>query len=179
MLAMASNQHGEEIVVGYSCWVRKETSRNKVPLEMYRRHVNARGLDALAPITARQEAISRRRKPQPSDPLDEIAGFALSGLAIRDKFQGCGIGSALVRWGRDRAASEKVPVFATGEARGVGFYKEAMGFQKIAESECWLDKNDHDVSEDEVRNGSTAWTTEEGGLTGAHVLWLPGGVSTS
>lgn len=134
---------------------------------------------ALAPITARQEAISRRRKPQPSDPLDEIAGFALSGLAIRDKFQGCGIGSALVRWGRDRAASEKVPVFATGEARGVGFYKEAMGFQKIAESECWLDKNDHDVSEDEVRNGSTAWTTEEGGLTGAHVLWLPGGVSTS
>ncbi|KAJ7920802.1 hypothetical protein B0H13DRAFT_1986284 [Mycena leptocephala] len=66
-----------------------------------------------------------------------------------------GIGSLLARWGLDKAAEEHVPVFVTGEARGVDFYENALGFQRLRSTEFWLDKEG------------------EGGLSGAQMVWLP------
>jgi hypothetical protein len=75
----------------------------------------------------------------------------------------------------DKAAEEHVPVFVTGEARGVDFYENALGFQRLRSTEYWLDKEGCDISREEVRGGNEAWKKENGGLSGAQMVWLPAG----
>jgi GNAT superfamily N-acetyltransferase len=123
----------------------------------------------------RQAAVIRVRFRTPS-PTKSTPCYKLDGLAIHPDFQGYGIGTLLVRWGMDRAAEEKVPVFAAGEERGVAFYEKALGFRRLAKTEYWLDRDAKEVGREEVEMGNVAWRTANGGISGCEVCWCPDGV---
>jgi hypothetical protein len=78
-----------------------------------------------------------------------------------------------VQWGIDRAVEERVPVFAGGEERGVGFYEKALGFKRLSESEYWLGGDGQEISREEVQRGNEAWKTTNGGVSGSEVVWYP------
>ena len=130
---------------------------------------------ALVPDPQRQAAVMRMRIRTPS-PNKSTPCYRLDGLAIHPDFQGCGVGTLLMRWGLDRAAEEKVPVFAIGEERGVSFYEKALGFRRLAKTEYWLDRDAKEVSREEVEMGNAAWKTANGGVSGCEVCWCPEGV---
>ncbi|KAJ6584620.1 hypothetical protein B0H19DRAFT_1105764 [Mycena capillaripes] len=132
---------------------------------------------ALIPNAAHSAAIKRVRARLPPSPISTTPCYELGSLAIHPAFQGNGIGSLLARWGLDRAAAEPnpVPVFVTGEATGVLFYEGALGFRRLRATEYWLDKEGRDISREEVEGGNEAWKEVNGGLSGAHMVWLPEG----
>ncbi|KAK4445560.1 acyl-n-acyltransferase [Podospora aff. communis PSN243] len=122
--------------------------------------------DAVRRNLAKQESLS----PTQSTPC-----YQLTGLSIRPEYQGYGIASLLVRWGLERAAEEGLPVFTAGETQGVDFYEKALGFHKIKGSEYWLDEEGRDISDEEVASGNEAWKSENGGVSGAEMVWCPKG----
>lgn len=130
---------------------------------------------ALVPDTAHAGAVRRVRKRAPPSPRMTTGSYELTGLAVHPDHQGCGVGSLLVRWGLDRAATERVPVFVTSEARGVDFYQKALGFRSLWGSEYWLDSAGDDVSREDVEAGNEAWKKDRGGLSGAEMIWCPPG----
>ncbi|KAF7365495.1 Acyl-n-acyltransferase [Mycena venus] len=130
---------------------------------------------ALVPNVAHAEAIKRARKQAPPSPIKTTACYELGGLAIHPDYQGHGIGSLLARWGVDKAAGERVPVFVSGETQGVDFYEKALGFQRLRATEYWLDEKGQDISREEVQHGNEAWKKVNGGLSGAQMVWLPEG----
>ncbi len=130
---------------------------------------------ALVPDKAHSEAVRRVRKRAPPSPSRTRPCYELASLAIHSEYQGHGIGSLLVRWGLEKAEEEGVPVFAVGEAQGVDFYDKAMGFQRLWESEYWLDKEGRDISREEIQGGNEAWKKANGGLSGAEMVWCPKG----
>ncbi|KAF8208634.1 hypothetical protein K438DRAFT_1754498 [Mycena galopus ATCC 62051] len=129
---------------------------------------------ALLPNVAHDRAIQEARSRFPS-PTTETPSYSLDGMAIIPEFQGHGIGSLLVRWGLDKAAEERVPVFVGGETRGVEFYEKALGFQRLRATEWWLDDNGDDISREEVQSGNEGWKRANGGVAGAQLVWLPEG----
>lgn len=132
---------------------------------------------ALEPDVKRAEAIRRARDRAPPSPVQSIPCYELGGLAVHSDYYGCGIGSLLVRWGLDRAAEEGVPVITTGETRGMAFYENALGFQRLRGSEFWLDSQGKDIDEESVRAGNDEWKSSKGGLSGAELIWCPKGYS--
>lgn len=132
---------------------------------------------ALEPDKAHKEAVNRARKWQSPYPLGDNGYVELSGLAVDTQYQGHGIGTLLMQWGIERATSDNVPLFTGGEERGVLFYEKALGFQRVKGNQYWLDKDGHDISEEEVENGNDGWKTSRGGLSGATVVWVPKGLS--
>ena len=50
-------------------------------------------------------------------------------LATRPEYRGQGIASRLLRWGMERAAEEKVPVFLSSSPAGKSVYERA-GFEE-------------------------------------------------
>jgi GNAT superfamily N-acetyltransferase len=123
----------------------------------------------------RHSALMKGRSGTPQS-ISKIPRYVLDGLAIHSDFQGCGIGSLLVRWGMDRAVEDGVPVFTGGEARGVDFYEGALGFKRIPETEYWLDSEGREISREEVEAGNVQWKKENGGVSGCDVFWCPDGV---
>jgi hypothetical protein len=126
----------------------------------------------------RQSALNKARSRVPS-PASKEPCYILQGLAIHLDYQGCGIGSLLVRWGLDRAVEEGIAVFTAGEERGVKFYEGAFGFKRIAETEYWLGRDGREISREEVAKGNEQWKREKGGVMGSEVVWVPEGVSTN
>jgi N-acetylglutamate synthase-like GNAT family acetyltransferase len=128
--------------------------------------------------TMRQSALNKARSRVQS-PSSKRSCYVLSGLAIHSDYQGCGIGSLLVRWGMDRAMEERVAVFTGGEERGVKFYESALRFERIAETEYWLDRNGREINREEVIGGNGQWTRENGGVSGSEVVWYPHGIGAN
>lgn len=129
-------------------------------------------LNALKGIPERAKALSHMRKRNPS-PASSIPCYELNGMAVHSDFQGFGIGTLLVRWGLNKAEADGVPVFTGGEERGVLFYTNALGFQRIPETEYWLDKDAREITREEVERGNTTWKTSIGGVSGSDVVWYP------
>ncbi|KAJ7210674.1 acyl-CoA N-acyltransferase [Mycena haematopus] len=130
---------------------------------------------ALVPNEAHADAIKQARKRAPPSPAKTTPCYELGSLAVHPDYQGCGIGSLLVRWGVEKAAKEHVPIFVTGETQGVDFYENAMGFRRLSATEYWLDAEGRNLTREEVKGGNEAWKKANGGLSGAQMVWLPEG----
>lgn len=126
---------------------------------------------ALEAHPERKKGLSRIRSDESHRPLKDIPSYTLEGLAVNPKYQGCGIGSLLVNWGKDQAAKESVPIFVGGEERGVLFYENACGFRRIPETEWWLDSHGEDITRESVMDGNEAWKTENGGCSGCTLIY--------
>ncbi|KAK0649010.1 hypothetical protein B0T16DRAFT_409265 [Cercophora newfieldiana] len=198
-------QNEEDIVVGFSSWLKRETHPDageatergvKIQLCEFAKLGDAapepseaeeesdsdaetdRGSDrskALERNDAHTEATSRVRKRAPRSAAKSMPGYELSGLAVRRECQGCGIASLLVRWGLEKAAEEGLPVFTAGEERGIEFYERALGFQRLRDTQYWLDKDGKDISGDDVANGNEDWKMANGGISGSDMIWCPRG----
>ena len=73
----------------------------------------------------------------------------------------------------DQAEREGVPLFTGGEEKGVTFYENALGFQRIAKTEYWLNKDGVEISRQDVNTGNNEWRKTNGGVSGSEVVWYP------
>ncbi|KAF7357624.1 Acyl-n-acyltransferase [Mycena sanguinolenta] len=185
---------GKDKFVGFSCWTRQEadpldptkTRPAKIAAEVPVADEVEKDItndsppseeqsEVLVPNEARAAAIERGRKRGSPSPAKTTPCYELGGLVVHPDYQGHGIGSLLVRWGLDEAAKERVPVFVGGETQGVDFYEKALGFQRLSPTEFWLDAEGRDITREEVKSGNEGWKKENGGVSGAELVWLPDG----
>ncbi|KAJ7745967.1 hypothetical protein B0H14DRAFT_2985993 [Mycena olivaceomarginata] len=179
---------GKDQVVGFTSWTRHEADPEEpsktrptklaaevAPADKYEEEAPASSAAALIPNAAHADAIKRARKRAPPSPVKTTPSYDLGSLAIHPDYQGHGIGTLLARWGVEKAAKERVPVFVAGETQGVDFYANVLGFQRLRATEYWLDEAGRDITREEVEGGNEAWKKANGGLSGAQLVRLPEG----
>jgi GNAT superfamily N-acetyltransferase len=145
---------GKDQVVGFTSWTRHEAdpedpSKTRpaklaaeiAPADKFEEEAPASSAAALIPNAAHADAIKRARKRAPPSPVKTTPSYDLGSLAIHPDYQGHGIGTLLARWGVEKAAKERVPVFVAGETQGVDFYANVLGFQRLRATEYWRDRS--------------------------------------
>lgn len=77
-----------------------------------------------------QPEFDKHMKPL-TDALQQSRGYIFCWtMAVDPSFQRRGIGAALLRWGLEQAARERVPVLLFGSAKGAPLYQK-LGFEDI------------------------------------------------
>lgn len=128
-------------------------------------------------IPSRAAAIALLRTHQAPEPCLSQPSFQILVLGVSEPLQGQGIGGALIRDGLARAAAvaaaAALPVFVTGEGRGMRVYRH-LGFQVLQDTWHGFDAEGTqvDIGQDEARE-------ENGGLEAAQMVWVPDGQSVA
>lgn len=119
----------------------------------------------LPPVPARQTAIYALRALQSPEPCTLQPSHQLYVLGVASTHQGLGIGGALIREGIAAAEASGLPLFVTGEGRGMRVYMH-LGFQTIRGTWHGYDEDGEEVKE--VGEG-------EGRLEAAQMVYVPKG----
>ncbi|KAJ3472479.1 hypothetical protein NLG97_g10955 [Lecanicillium saksenae] len=124
-------------------------------------------------IPARAAACKTLREHQSPEPCLSLASYQLLVLGVAEDQQGLGIGGRLIREGMALAAADGLPVFVTGEGRGMHIYMH-YGFQEVRGSWRGFDKEARML---ESRGEEEGWKEENGGLEARQMVWVPEGAS--
>lgn len=120
----------------------------------------------LAINAARSAANKALREAQTPEPCLAVACYQLFVMGVDETQQGRGVGGRLIREGLARATDAGLPVFVTGEGRGMRVYQH-LGFEVLAGAWWGFDEEGKEVkSKEEVG---------EHGLEAAQMVWVPEG----
>lgn len=116
------------------------------------------------PIASRSEIMKHCRSGSTS-PRYITPSWELCALAVLPSHRRMGVASSLIKWGQERAQSQGIPIYVTGETSGIKTYM-ANGFQRIPDRTFYLDDEAKEVS-----------ATDEWTITVAESVWVPSGHS--
>lgn len=117
------------------------------------------------PAIASRSEIMKHCRSGPTSPRYITPSWELCAMAVHPSHRRTGVASSLIKWGQERAQTQGVPIYVTGETSGVKTYM-ANGFQRIADRIFHLDDEAKEVS------ATDQWT-----ITIAESVWVPSGHS--
>ncbi|KAJ4147076.1 hypothetical protein LMH87_001625 [Akanthomyces muscarius] len=167
-------------VVGYCAWVKRQLLGEEVVAvdltdgydeqALDAESLRLSGSDPLPKFTTlmpshptRSPAIALLRANQSPEPCLSLPSYQLLVLGVSEPLQGQGIGGALIREGLALGAQHSLPVFVTGEGRGMRVYRH-LGFQVLEGTWHGFDADGKQTEREEDAR------EEQGGLDAAQMV---------